>query len=246
MGRYRLEISSKMKFVRNALQLMSQSARQQKIKTCPTSMVKLNLNEIKHAPISILSSTNPLSSKKELLGSFNQQGLRWYEIAKKHSTEAGDGGNSDISKRISGLVTASDVVVFMKGVPSAPRCGFSNAVCQIFRMHNVEIDAHDVLADEELRQGIKDYSDWPTPWPESQTFLGTVLLILTGTFLWLLVQCWRGTSWHCCRGWLVHTWSGTCLHCWRGTSWHTCSGTSRHTGYATCFSLVLLTSLQES
>ena len=151
-----------MKFVRNALQLMSQSARQQKIKTCPTSMVKINLNEIKHAPISILSSTNPLSSKKELLGSFNQQGLRWYEIAKNNSTEAGDGGNTDISKRISGLVAASDVVVFMKGVPSAPRCGFSNAVCQIFRMHNVEIDAHDVLADEELRQGIKDYSDWPT------------------------------------------------------------------------------------
>ena len=151
-----------MKFVRNALQLMSQSARQQKIKTCPTSMVKINLNEIKHAPISILSSTNPLSSQKELLGSFNQQGRRWYEIAKNNSTEAGDGGNTDISKRISGLVAASDVVVFMKGVPSAPRCGFSNAVCQIFRMHNVEIDAHDVLADEELRQGIKDYSDWPT------------------------------------------------------------------------------------
>ena len=151
-----------MKFVRNALQLMSQSARQQKIKTCPTSMVKMNLNEFKYAPISILSSTNPLNSQKELLGSFNQQRLQWYEIAKNHSTEAGDGGNSDISKRISGLVTASDVVVFMKGVPSAPRCGFSNAVCQIFRMHNVEIDAHDVLADEELRQGIKDYSDWPT------------------------------------------------------------------------------------
>jgi len=125
-------------------------------------MVKINLNEIKHAPISILSSTNPLSSQKELLGSFNQQGRRWYEIAKNNSTEAGDGGNTDISKRISGLVAASDVVVFMKGVPSAPRCGFSNAVCQIFRMHNVEIDAHDVLADEELRQGIKDYSDWPT------------------------------------------------------------------------------------
>ena len=151
-----------MKFVRNALLLMSQSARKQKIKTCPTSMVKLNLNEFKYAPISILSSTNPLNGQKDILGSFNQQRLQWYEIAKKHSTEAGDGGNSDISKRISGLVTASDVVVFMKGVPSAPRCGFSNAVCQIFRMHNVEIDAHDVLADEELRQGIKDYSDWPT------------------------------------------------------------------------------------
>merc|ERR1711978_117236 len=73
-----------------------------------------------------------------------------------------DGDKSDISTRISGLVAKSDVVVFMKGVPSAPRCGFSNAVCQIFRMHDVPFEAHDVLQDEILRQGIKDYSNWPT------------------------------------------------------------------------------------
>ena len=79
-----------------------------------------------------------------------------------YSTEAGDGEKTDISTRISGLVAKSDIVVFMKGVPSAPRCGFSNAVCQIFRMHNVEVDAHDVLEDEELRQGIKEFSNWPT------------------------------------------------------------------------------------
>jgi monothiol glutaredoxin len=45
------------------------------------------------------------------------------------------------------------VVVFMKGVPEEPRCGFSNAVVQVFRMHGVKYDAHDVLSDEELRQG---------------------------------------------------------------------------------------------
>ncbi|XP_015437379.1 PREDICTED: glutaredoxin-related protein 5, mitochondrial isoform X2 [Dufourea novaeangliae] len=54
------------------------------------------------------------------------------------------------------------VVVFMKGVPEEPRCGFSNAVVQILRMHNVKYDAHDVLKDEELRQSIKDFSNWPT------------------------------------------------------------------------------------
>jgi len=47
------------------------------------------------------------------------------------------------------------VVVFMKGVPEEPRCGFSNAVVQVFRMHGVKYDAHDVLRDEELRQGKK-------------------------------------------------------------------------------------------
>lgn len=64
--------------------------------------------------------------------------------------------------RISKLVSNNKVVVFMKGVPAEPRCGFSNAVVQVMRMHGVEYDAHDVLADEKLRQGIKDFSNWPT------------------------------------------------------------------------------------
>lgn len=44
----------------------------------------------------------------------------------------------------------------MKGVPEEPRCGFSNAVVQILRMHGVQYNAHDVLADEDLRQGINN------------------------------------------------------------------------------------------
>jgi len=77
--------------------------------------------------------------------------------ARNFSTEA-----RDIQKEIADLVVKNKVVVFMKGVPSAPRCGFSNAVVQIMRMHDVTYEAHDVLSDEELRQGIKDYSNWPT------------------------------------------------------------------------------------
>ena len=61
---------------------------------------------------------------------------------------------NDIHKKIDQMVKDGTVVVFMKGVPSAPRCGFSNAVCQIFRMHDVVFEAHDVLQDEEIRQGI--------------------------------------------------------------------------------------------
>ncbi|EDW62820.1 uncharacterized monothiol glutaredoxin ycf64-like [Drosophila virilis] len=60
------------------------------------------------------------------------------------------------------LVRTNKVVVFMKGNPQAPRCGFSNAVVQIMRMHGVPYDAHDVLENEALRQGVKDYTDWPT------------------------------------------------------------------------------------
>ncbi|XP_076257385.1 glutaredoxin 5 [Rhynchophorus ferrugineus] len=60
------------------------------------------------------------------------------------------------------LVTNNKVVIFMKGVPEQPQCGFSNAVVQILRMHGVKYDAHNVLQDDSLRQGIKDYSNWPT------------------------------------------------------------------------------------
>ncbi|XP_046431234.1 glutaredoxin-related protein 5, mitochondrial [Neodiprion virginianus] len=65
-------------------------------------------------------------------------------------------------EEIGNLVKGNKVVVFMKGVPEEPRCGFSNAVVQILRMHGVQYNAHDVLADEELRQGIKEFSNWPT------------------------------------------------------------------------------------
>ncbi|XP_056631373.1 glutaredoxin-related protein 5, mitochondrial [Diorhabda sublineata] len=66
------------------------------------------------------------------------------------------------SKDISKLVKNNKVVVFMKGVPEQPQCGFSNAVVQILRMHGVTYDAHNVLEDNALRQGIKEYSNWPT------------------------------------------------------------------------------------
>jgi len=67
-----------------------------------------------------------------------------------------------IAEKIDGMVKEEKVVVFMKGVPAAPQCGFSNAVVQIMRMHDVSFSSHNVLADEELRQGIKDFSNWPT------------------------------------------------------------------------------------
>lgn len=56
----------------------------------------------------------------------------------------------------------NDVVLFMKGTKSAPMCGFSAKVVGILRALQVEFKDHDVLASPELRQGIKDFSDWPT------------------------------------------------------------------------------------
>ncbi|KAI1292333.1 Glutaredoxin-related protein 5, mitochondrial [Halotydeus destructor] len=70
--------------------------------------------------------------------------------------------DANLKTKLDDIVKKNKVVVFMKGVPDAPKCGFSNAVSQVLRMHGVAYDSHDVLADENLRQGIKDYSNWPT------------------------------------------------------------------------------------
>lgn len=60
------------------------------------------------------------------------------------------------------MVNNNKIVVFMKGVPDAPNCGFSNAVVQVLRMHGAQYDSHNVLENEAIRQGIKDYTNWPT------------------------------------------------------------------------------------
>jgi monothiol glutaredoxin len=59
-------------------------------------------------------------------------------------------------------VTANDVVLFMKGTKSMPQCGFSSRVAGVLNFMGVEFADVNVLADEGIRQGIKDFSDWPT------------------------------------------------------------------------------------
>ena len=69
----------------------------------------------------------------------------------------------ELKARIDGLVRAKRVVVFMKGTPAMPMCGFSAAAVKALREAGAqELCAHDVLADAELRDGIKEYSSWPT------------------------------------------------------------------------------------
>jgi monothiol glutaredoxin len=68
----------------------------------------------------------------------------------------------DINSRIKDLITQNKVLVFMKGSKLMPQCGFSNNVVQILNMLGVTYETIDVLSDPEIRQGIKDYSNWPT------------------------------------------------------------------------------------
>ena len=67
-----------------------------------------------------------------------------------------------VHARIAELVTTNNVVLFMKGTPLFPQCGFSSKAISILDHLNVEYATVDVLQDMEIRQGIKEYSDWPT------------------------------------------------------------------------------------
>jgi monothiol glutaredoxin len=69
---------------------------------------------------------------------------------------------SDAKTRISELVGKHKVLLFMKGNKSFPQCGFSNQVVQILKKEGVEFETVNVLSDPDIRQGIKDYSNWPT------------------------------------------------------------------------------------
>ncbi|CAH1790960.1 unnamed protein product [Owenia fusiformis] len=67
--------------------------------------------------------------------------------------------------RLDSMVNKEKLVVFMKGTPEEPRCGFSRAVMEILRFHGVDQNkfvTYNILEDEDTRQGIKEYSNWPT------------------------------------------------------------------------------------
>jgi len=67
-----------------------------------------------------------------------------------------------IKTEIKKLIDTNDVCLFMKGIPDAPQCGFSMTVSNILKHLNVNFKGVNVLDDQNLRQGIKEFSDWPT------------------------------------------------------------------------------------
>lgn len=70
--------------------------------------------------------------------------------------------SSPTNDKIQSLVDDNPVLLFMKGSKLFPQCGFSNSACQILQSYNLDFHTVDVLADEEIRQGVKVYSQWPT------------------------------------------------------------------------------------
>ena len=69
---------------------------------------------------------------------------------------------TDVNDKIKEFNKNNEVVLYMKGNPTFPQCGFSSTVVQILKHIGVNFQSYDVLQDEELREGIKNYSNWPT------------------------------------------------------------------------------------
>jgi len=69
---------------------------------------------------------------------------------------------ADIMQDIERTIEDNDVVIFMKGTAEQPMCGFSEAATRVIASYDVDFETRDVLASDELRSAIKEYSDWPT------------------------------------------------------------------------------------
>ena len=70
--------------------------------------------------------------------------------------------SEDIKNKINSQIQENKVILYMKGTKDMPQCGFSARVVQILDSHGVDYEAVNVLSDPEIRQGIKDFSNWPT------------------------------------------------------------------------------------
>jgi Grx4 family monothiol glutaredoxin len=68
----------------------------------------------------------------------------------------------ELFKRLEELVKAAPVMLFMKGTPSGPQCGFSRQLVAMLRENSVKYGFFNILADDEVRQGLKEYAEWPT------------------------------------------------------------------------------------
>ncbi|MBC6415158.1 MAG: Grx4 family monothiol glutaredoxin [Bdellovibrionales bacterium] len=68
----------------------------------------------------------------------------------------------ETKEQISNLISDNPIMLFMKGTPKQPQCGFSARIVQILDFLQVNYHSFDVLSDESIRQGIKDYGNWPT------------------------------------------------------------------------------------
>jgi Grx4 family monothiol glutaredoxin len=103
--------------------------------------------------LSKLEGANP-SQLKDLVKKLSEE-----EIKAEQSEEE---KKEELHKKLAKLIHTAPVMLFMKGTPEAPRCGFSRKIVEILKNNQISFASFDILTDEEVRQGLKEYSEWPT------------------------------------------------------------------------------------
>jgi Grx4 family monothiol glutaredoxin len=103
-----------------------------------------------------------LYAKGELIGGLDIMKEMMEDDSTPLADQLGVTRELTLDERLAKLLQRHRIMVFMKGVPSAPRCGFSRQIVEMMEEQGVEYDAFNILEDEEVRQGLKKYSDWPT------------------------------------------------------------------------------------
>jgi Grx4 family monothiol glutaredoxin len=105
--------------------------------------------------------------------------------APQYSSEEMAGRKEDLHKRLTDLVKAAPVMLFMKGTPSSPQCGFSRQLVALLRENGVRYGFFNILADDEVRQGLKEFADWPTfpqLWVDGELVGGLDIVSISGSF----------------------------------------------------------------
>jgi Grx4 family monothiol glutaredoxin len=106
------------------------------------------------------------------------------------STLNSTNSKEELHTRLSNLVKAAPVMLFMKGTPSAPQCGFSRQLVATLRENSVKYGFFNILADDDVRQGLKEFADWPTfpqLWVEGELVGGLDIVSLVSIFVSNLV-----------------------------------------------------------
>lgn len=123
----------------------------------------------KHAKAPTSSTTKPNAPVTSTNSGTETKNLSGYAptpqdpaTAPEYSSGEVKQSKEELHKRLSSLVKAAPVMLFMKGTPSAPQCGFSRQLVAILRENSVKYGFFNILADDEVRQGLKEFADWPT------------------------------------------------------------------------------------
>ncbi|KAL9642970.1 hypothetical protein ABK040_010662 [Willaertia magna] len=138
------------KFYRIDAEQLSSLTERFNIKSVPAFVFLPALNNKNALNFSVLEGANPpeLARRTKLLS--------------ETTSNSPAGGATDLNSRLKNLINQDKVMIFIKGTPDIPKCGFSSKLVDILRKENVKFSAFDILSDESVRQGLKTYSNWPT------------------------------------------------------------------------------------